>query len=51
MVRLLPRGENGDIYIGSTDDLRRRVASHQQGHVISTSKYLPLILRSYVATR
>jgi putative endonuclease len=40
---------NGDIYVGSTDDLRRRVASHQQGHVISTSKYLPLILRSYVA--
>ena len=40
---------NGDIYVGSTDDLRRRVTSHQQGHVISTSKYLPLILRSYVA--
>ncbi|MEH2626552.1 putative endonuclease [Bradyrhizobium sp. AZCC 1719] len=40
---------NGDIYVGSTDDLRRRVASHQQGHVISTSSYLPLILRSYVA--
>ena len=40
---------NGDIYVGSTDDLRRRVASHQQGHVISTSKYLPLILRSYAA--
>ncbi|WP_334438676.1 GIY-YIG nuclease family protein [Bradyrhizobium sp. AZCC 1610] len=38
---------NGDIYVGSTDDLRRRVAS--QGHVISTNKYLPLILRSYVA--
>jgi predicted GIY-YIG superfamily endonuclease len=40
---------NGDIYVGSTDDLRRRVTSHQQGHVISTSKYLPLILRSDVA--
>jgi putative endonuclease len=40
---------NGDIYVGSTDDLRRRVTSHQQRHVISTSKYLPLILRSYVA--
>jgi hypothetical protein len=23
---------NGDIYVGSTSDLRRRVASHQQGH-------------------
>ncbi|WP_213286463.1 GIY-YIG nuclease family protein [Bradyrhizobium sp. sGM-13] len=39
---------NGDIYVGSTDDLRR-AASHQQGHVISTSNYLPLILRSYGA--
>jgi predicted GIY-YIG superfamily endonuclease len=40
---------NGDIYVGSTDDLRRSVASHQQSHIISTSKHLPLILRSYVA--
>jgi putative endonuclease len=40
---------NGDIYVGSTDDLRRRLASHQQGHVVSTSKYLPAVLRSYVA--
>ena len=40
---------NGDVYVGSTDDLRRRVASHQQGHVVSTSKYLPVVLRSYVA--
>jgi putative endonuclease len=40
---------NGDIYGGSTDDLRRRFSSHQQGHVISTKKYLPALLRSYVA--
>lgn len=40
---------NGDIYIGSTDDLRRRFKSHQQRHVVSTSKYLPVVLRSYVA--
>jgi len=40
---------NGDIYVGSTDDLRRRFASHQQGHVVSTRKYLPALLRSYVA--
>jgi predicted GIY-YIG superfamily endonuclease len=36
---------NGDIYVGSTDDLRRRV----EGHVVSTSKFLPLLLRSYGA--
>ena len=40
---------HGDVYVGATDDLRRRVASHQQGHVVSTSKYLPVVLRSYVA--
>jgi putative endonuclease len=44
-----PELSNGDIYVGSTDDLRRRIASHQQGHVVSASKYLPLVLRSYVA--
>lgn len=40
---------NGDIYIGSTNDLRRRVQSHELGHVISTSLHRPVILRSYVA--
>ena len=40
---------NGDIYIGSTNDLRRRVESYQQGHVESTKQYLPAVLRSYVA--
>jgi putative endonuclease len=40
---------NGDIYVGSTDDLRRRFASHQNGQVISTRKLLPAVLRSYVA--
>ena len=40
---------NDDIYIGSTDDLKRRFSSHQAGHVISTKSYLPVILKSYVA--
>src|SRR5260370_29295708 len=40
---------NGDIYVGSTDDFRRRLASHRQGRVVSTSKHLPAVLRSYVA--
>jgi len=40
---------NGDIYVGSTDDLRRRLASRQSGQVVSTSKYFPTVLRSYVA--
>lgn len=40
---------NRDIYVGSTDDLKRRFQSHQNGHVKSTRDYLPPVLRSYVA--
>lgn len=43
------RLENGDIYVGSTNDLKRRVASHEAGHVISTKALLPARLKSYVA--
>ena len=42
---------NGDIYVGSTNDLRRRVESHKQGHVNSTKAYLPIALNSYVAVQ
>jgi predicted GIY-YIG superfamily endonuclease len=40
---------NGDIYVGSTNDLRRRVKSHQDGHVLSTKAQRPVALKSYVA--
>jgi putative endonuclease len=40
---------NGDIYVGSTDDLRRRLGSHQAGYVTSTRALLPAVLKSYVA--
>lgn len=43
------RLSNGDIYVGSTNDLRHRVASHQKGQVTSTKAYLPVALKSYVA--
>src|SRR5713101_1061685 len=41
--------KNADIYVGSTNDLRRRINSRQSGHVTSTSRNLPAVLRSYVA--
>ena len=41
--------KNDDIYVGSTDDLKRRVSSHQAGQVVSTKAYLPAVLKSYVA--
>ena len=40
---------NGDMYVGSTNDLRRRFATHQAGQVISTKSYMPATLKSYVA--
>ena len=40
---------NGDIYVGSTNDLKRRFSSHQAGNVLSTRAYLPVMLRTYVA--
>ena len=40
---------NDDVYVGSTNDLRRRFATHQAGQVISTKSYMPAPLKSYVA--
>jgi putative endonuclease len=40
---------NGDIYVGSTNDLKRRIASHRDGKVSSTRPHLPLSMKSYVA--
>lgn len=40
---------NGDVYVGSSNDLRRRVKSHQEGRVQSTKARAPMLLKSYVA--
>ncbi len=40
---------NNDIYVGSTNDLKRRFASHEAGEVLSTKAFLPIKLRNYVA--
>ena len=41
--------DNGDIYVGSTNDLKRRITSHERGQVQSTKAHLPVSLQSYVA--
>ncbi len=43
--------DNEDIYVGSTDDLRRRMALHERGQVKSTKAYLPVTLKSYIAVQ
>ena len=40
---------NGDIYVGSTNDLRRRVGSHEAGDVTATNPFRPVRLKSYIA--
>ena len=40
---------NDDIYVGSTNDLKRRLALHQSGQVLSTKAHLPAVLKSYIA--
>jgi putative endonuclease len=36
-------------YVGITDDLRARLAAHNEGHVSHTSKHLPWRIKTYVA--
>ena len=40
---------NGDVYVGSTNDLKRRFAWQQIGQVISTKAHWPAVLKSFVA--
>lgn len=42
---------NDHIYVGSTDNLDRRVASHEKGQVQSTKAHLPIDLQSYIAVK
>jgi putative endonuclease len=39
---------NGDIYVGSTNDLKRRFRSHELGQVTSTRPFLPVTLKCYI---
>lgn len=45
------RLDNGHVYVGSTNDLKRRIASHESGRVPSTATHLPIALESYVAVK
>jgi len=41
-VYILLSEKDGKFYIGSTNDLRRRVKEHQSGKNVSTAKRLPI---------
>lgn len=38
---------NGQLYVGSTTNLLKRIAQHKNGKVFTTKKYLPVILIHY----
>ncbi|PIR97297.1 MAG: hypothetical protein COT91_02065 [Candidatus Doudnabacteria bacterium CG10_big_fil_rev_8_21_14_0_10_41_10] len=48
-VYLLLSSKKKWIYIGCTDDLKRRFLDHQKGKILSTKAYKPLCLTYYEA--
>jgi len=48
-VYILKSGLDGDLYIGYTTDLRKRIRRHQNGEVQSTKSRLPFELIFYEA--
>jgi len=42
---------NGEHYVGSTNNLKRRMEKHTRGRVISTKRGLPAVLEAYIAVK
>jgi putative endonuclease len=42
---------DGEYYVGSTNDLKRRIEEHKRGREISMKWRLPVILEAYVAVK
>jgi len=50
-VYILKSETDGNLYIGSTNDLKRRIHQHDAGKVASTKPRVPLELQAYVAVQ
>jgi putative endonuclease len=50
-VYILKSEGSGKIYIGSTNNLRRRLTEHNKGLSSSTKPYIPWILESFISIR
>lgn len=42
---------DGEYYVGSTNDLKRRMKKHARGREIPTKWRLPVILEAYIAVK
>jgi putative endonuclease len=42
---------DGEYYVGSTNDLKRRMEEHTKGWEVSTKWRLPVILEAYIAVK
>ncbi|MCX5632701.1 MAG: GIY-YIG nuclease family protein [Phycisphaerae bacterium] len=42
---------DGEYYVGSTNDLKRRIEDHKKGKEISTKWRLPVILEAYIVVK
>ncbi len=47
-VYILESSDLQHYYVGITDDLRQRLAKHNAGEVLHTSKYKPWRIKTYV---
>ena len=50
-VYILESAKDKDLYIGSTNDIHRRLTEHNSGLVDSTKTRMPFELKAYVAVK
>ena len=50
-VYILRSNKDGLFYVGSTNDLKRRITDHNTGKVDATRPRRPLILEAYIAVK
>jgi putative endonuclease len=50
-VYILRSLKDKNLYIGSTDNIRRRLTEHNSGNVDSTKSRMPFSLEAYVAVK
>jgi putative endonuclease len=50
-VYVLRSARDKQLYIGSTDDISRRLSQHNSGEIDATKDRVPLILEAFVAVK